>query len=75
MNKETSISTIIDFAAHGKHGYKKRLERIFSTHSIESVGDLIRIGRLNFRNFDEVGPGTLSRTDEALEELFNIISW
>lgn len=56
-------------------GYGVRLGKIFEMNNIKTVGDLLRIGRRNFRKYRSVGGGSISRIDDALEDLYNIKGW
>lgn len=56
-------------------GYEVRLGKIFESNNIKTVGDLLRIGRRDFRKYRSVGGGSISRIDDALEELYNIEGW
>ena len=56
-------------------GYSVRLGKLFAANDIEKVGDLLRIGRRQFKRYRSVGGGSLSRIDNALEELFDIKGW
>lgn len=49
--------------------YANRLESIFITNNIKTVGDLLRLGRTGFMNTQLVGRGSLRSVDEALENL------
>jgi hypothetical protein len=49
--------------------YANRLESIFITNNIKTVGDLLRLGRTGFMNTQLVGRGSLLSVDEALENL------
>ena len=55
--------------------HRVRLARIFKENNITTVGDLLRIGRQDFRKIRGVGGGAISRLDDALEELFNLQTW
>ena len=57
------------------HGYGVRLGKIFESNNIKTVGDLLRIGRRNFRKYRSVGGGSISRIDNALETLYDIKGW
>ena len=74
---KASISTIISQIGKNRWdpGYRVRLTRIFKENNITTVGDLLRIGRQDFRKIREVGGGAISRIDDALEELFNLQNW
>ena len=71
------ISTVISQIGKNRWdpGYRVRLTRIFKENNITTVGDLLRIGRQDFRKIREVGGGAISRIDDALEELFNLQNW
>ena len=56
-------------------GYEVRLGKIFESNNIKTVGDLLRIGRRDFRKYRSVGGGSISRIDNALETLYNIKGW
>ena len=56
-------------------GYEVRLGKIFESYDIKTVGDLLRIGRRDFREFRSVGGGSISRIDDALEGLYDIKGW
>jgi hypothetical protein len=56
-------------------GYGARLGKIFESNNIKTVGDLLRIGRRNFRKYRSVGGGSISRIDNALEMLYDIKGW
>lgn len=56
-------------------GYGVRLTRIFNDGNINTVGDLLRVGRHVFKKYSDVGVGSITRIDDALEELYNFQSW
>ena len=56
-------------------GYGVRLGKIFESNNIKTVGDLLRIGRRNFMKYRSVGGGSISRIDDALEDLYDIKGW
>jgi hypothetical protein len=56
-------------------GYGVRLAKVFDANDIKTVGDLLRVGRHKFRTYNSVGNGSVTRIDDALEELYNIMSW
>lgn len=56
-------------------GYGVRLGKIFEINNIKTVGDLLRIGRRDFRKYRSVGGGSISRIDNALELLYDIKCW
>lgn len=56
-------------------GYSVRLGKLFAANDIKKVGDLLRITRRQFKKYRSVGGGSLSRIDNALEELYDIKGW
>ena len=56
-------------------GYGVRLGKLFDVNNIKTVGDLLRITRRQFKKYRSVGGGSLSRIDNALEELYDIKGW
>lgn len=56
-------------------GYSVRLGKLFAANGIKKVGDLLRIGRRQFKKYRSVGGGSLRRIDNALEELYDIKGW
>ena len=71
------ISTITRHISSMRYdpGYEVRLDKIFESNDIKTVGDLLRIGRRDFRRYRSVGTGSITRIDEALEDLYNIKGW
>jgi len=56
-------------------GYATRLGKIFESKNIKTVGDLLRIGRRDFRKYRSVGDGSITLIDDALENLYDIKDW
>ena len=56
-------------------GYGARLERVFDDNGIKTVGDLLRVGRSQFKKYPKIGFGSIVRIDDALKDLYNIKSW
>ena len=56
-------------------GYSVRLGKLFAANDIKKVGDLLRIGRCQFKKYRSVGRGSLGRIDNALEDLYDIKGW
>lgn len=71
------ISTITRHISSMRYdpGYEVRLEKIFESNDIKTVGDLLRIGRRDFRRYRSVGTGSITRIDDALEDLYDIKDW
>ena len=57
------------------YGYAVRIRKIFYAKNIKTVGELLRVGRHEFKKYNQVGIGSLTRIDEALEDLYNIKGW
>lgn len=56
-------------------GYAFKLTKIFKENNIKTVGDLLRLGKFEFKKLKQVGKGSYTRIDDALEELYNIKGW
>jgi hypothetical protein len=56
-------------------GYGVRLAKVFDANDIKTIGDLLRIGRRDFRKYRSVGSGSITGIDDALEMLYNIKGW
>ena len=56
------------------NGIATSLETIFSKNNINTVGDLMRIGRRDFRKYRLVGKKSVWAIDDALDEL-RIKNW
>lgn len=57
------------------YGYDGKLKKIFYAKNIYTVGELLRVGRHEFKKYNQVGMGSVRRIDIALEELYNIKGW
>ena len=71
------VAVILSHVGHDGYdpGYEVRLGKIFDYYNIKTVGDLLRIGRRDFRKYRSVGNGSISRIDNALELLYDIKGW
>lgn len=71
------ISTITRHISSMRYdpGYEVRLDKIFESNDIKTVGDLLRIGRRDFKKYRSVGTGSITRIDDALEDLYDIKGW
>ena len=56
-------------------GYGERLSKLFAANNIKYVGKILRIGRRGFMEYRSVGRGSISRIDDALEDLYGIKGW
>ena len=71
------VAVILSYVGYDGYdpGYGVRLGKIFESNDIKTVGDLLRIGRRNFKKYRSVGGGSISRIDNALETLYDIKGW
>ena len=71
------VAVILSNVGHNGYdpGYEVRLGKIFENYNIKTVGDLLRIGRRDFRKYRSVGGGSISRIDDALNRLYDIKGW
>lgn len=76
---KTSVREIIKhFVKKGRYGnqrYATSLVNVFNNNGINTVGDILRMGRRGFMTLKGVGKGSVTRIDDALEELYGIINW
>jgi hypothetical protein len=71
------IDEILRYMAKKRHGhyYATKLEKVFNESNIKTVGDLMRIGILDFSKYGNIGKGSITHIDDALEELYGIKNW
>ena len=55
-------------------GIATSLETVFNSNNINTVGDLMRIGRHNFSKYRLVGKKAIWATDDAMDEL-GVTNW
>ena len=75
---DVPASTIVNHVRknHGSFGgYAVKLEKVLNSNNIETVGDIIRLGRDGFSKLRSVGGGTVWRVEDALEDLYGINYW
>lgn len=76
---KTSVREIIKhLAKNGKYGdqrYATSLAKVFDDNKIYTIGDILRLGRRKFRRINNIGKGSVTRIDDALEELYGIKDW
>lgn len=76
---KVSVHEIIrHLAKNGKYGdqrYASSLVNVFNDNGINTVGDILRIDRREFLRIKGVGKGSVTRIDDALEELYGIKDW
>lgn len=59
----------------GSFGYGERFRKLFQQNNINTVGDLLRIGKRDLRKYRNVGGKSITRIDDALENMYNIKEW
>ena len=76
---KTSVREIIKYLVnnrkYGDQRYASSLVNVFNDNGINTVGDILRIGRREFMQIKGVGKGSVTRIDDALEDLYGIINW
>lgn len=76
---KTSVREIIKhLVKNGKYGdqrYATSLVNIFNNNGINTIGDILKMGRRGFMKLNGVGKGSVTRIDDALEELYGIVNW
>lgn len=76
---KTSVREIIKYLDNNNRYSDKRyassLVNVFNDNEINTVGDILRIGRREFMQIKGVGKGSVTRIDDALEELYGIVNW
>ena len=76
---ETSVREIIRYLTNNDRYSDKRyatsLAKVFDDNKIYTIGDILRLGRRKFRRINSVGKGSVTRIDDALEELYGIKDW
>jgi DNA-directed RNA polymerase alpha subunit len=55
--------------------YASSLINVFNDNGINTVGDILRLDRREFMRIKGVGKGSVTRIDDALEELYGIKDW
>ena len=74
---KTSIREIIKYISKDRNGigYTSRLIDAFGSNNINTIGDLLRLGRRGFSSIKGVGNGCVTHVDDALEGLYGIVNW
>jgi DNA-directed RNA polymerase alpha subunit len=76
---KTSVREIIKhLVKNGRYGdqrYASSLVNVFNDNGINTIGDILRIDRREFMRIKGVGKGSVTRIDDALEELYGIKNW
>lgn len=76
---KTSVREIIKYLVkNGRYGsqrYASSLVNVFNDNGINTVGDILRMGRRAFMQIKGVGKGSVTRIDDTLEDLYGIVNW
>ena len=76
---KTSVREIIKYLVnnrrYGDQRYASSLVNVFNDNGINTIGDILRMGRREFMQIKGVGKGSVTRIDDALEELYRIVNW
>ena len=76
---KTSVREIIKhLVKNGRHGdqrYASSLVNVFNNNGINTIGDILRMGRRAFMQIKGVGKGSVTRVDDALDKLYGIKDW
>ena len=74
---KTSIREIIKYISKDRNGigYTSRLIDAFGSNNINTIGDLLRLGRRGFSSIKGIGNGCVTHVDDALEGLYGIVNW
>ena len=76
---KTSVREIIKYLVnnrrYGDQRYASSLVNVFNDNGINTIGDILRMGRREFMQIKGVGKGSVTRIDDALEELYGIVNW
>jgi DNA-directed RNA polymerase alpha subunit len=75
----TSVREIIKhIVKNGKYSdqrYASSLVNVFNDNGINTIGDILRIGRREFMQIKGVGKGSVTRIEDAIDELYGIKNW
>lgn len=73
---KTSVREIIKYLVkNDRYRYAISLVNVFNDNGINTIGDILRMGRQAFMQIKGVGKGSVTRVDDALEELYGIRDW
>ena len=74
----TSAQEIIKYLNGSRYSNKRyatSLTNVFSDNKINTVGDILRMGKRAFMQIQGIGKGSVTRIDDAFEELYGIKNW
>ena len=60
---------------HNKSGFAIRFLQVARSNDIETVGQLLAVGRVKFGQFRNIGPNCSEKVSEALKNLYGIEKW
>ena len=69
------IKYLVKNGRYGNQRYATSLVNVFNDNGINTIGDLLRINKQGFMRLKGVGKGSVTRVDDALEELYGIKYW
>ena len=75
QEREENKKKYPDLGAYQKNGNAVRFMNVAKDHDIETVGQLLEVGRARFEQFRNMGRLCADRISEALDNLYGIKSW
>lgn len=69
------IKHLVKNGSYGDQRYASSLVNVFNDNGINTIGDILRMGRRGFMQIKGVGKESFTRVDDALEELYGIKDW
>ena len=75
QEREENKKKFPGWGEHQKRGHAIRFMNVAKEHDIETVGQLLEVGRARFEQFRNMGRLCADRISEALDNLYGIKSW
>ena len=75
QEREENKKKYPEWRVHQKSGNAIRFMNVATAHDIETVGQLLEVGRARFERFKYMGRLCADRISEALDNLYGIKSW
>ena len=75
QEREENKKKYPEWGVHQKRGNAIRFINVAKEHDIETVGQLLEVGRARFEQFRNMGRLCADRISEALDNLYGIKSW
>lgn len=69
------IKHLVKKGKYGDQRYAVFLVNVFNENGVNTIGDILRMGRQAFMQIKGVGKGSATRIEDALEELYGIKDW